>query len=444
MLQNVRGAWLALLVACMPACAYAQDAAVDRLRIHGSHTMGARLVPALVESWLRSIGYAHVQRHAVSPQQLDIAAVRDGIPLVVEIDNRGSAKGMRDLIDGNAELAMLSRAPTPGERDDGWQLGNLDSSDQAFVLALDGIAAVVRADSPLRALRMDQLRAVLSGRVRDWRAVGGAALAVHAHVPASGSGSREFLEQRVLGGSAPDAGVVVDRDARATLAAIASDPGAIGVVNLRVSLPVNLRALAIADGGEAVAPGRLQVLSEDYPLQRRLTLYGGQMMTALGRSFALYAMTAPGQQAVADAGHIALTLRPVGGSSVISTSRPYAELVADAERLPINLRFNYQNPYSLFDSRSERDLDRLAAFMRLPRNRQRSALVVAFAAPTAGTSTLMATITSNDRADIVAAQLQRLGIRVGRARGLGASRPLAGPSAVDARFRNERVEVWLR
>ena len=168
------------------------------------------------------------------------------------------------------------------------------------------------------------------------------------------------------------------------------------------------------------------------------------MMTALGRSFALYAMTAAGQQTVADAGYIGLTLRPVDQRMAAPASHSYAGLVANAERLPLSLRFNYQNPYSLFDSRSERDLDRLVAFMRLPRNRERSALVVAFVAPERGASTLMETLASNDRADIVAAQLQRMGIRVGRARGLGAARPLAGPSSVDARFRNERVEVWLR
>jgi phosphate transport system substrate-binding protein len=444
MFRKSQGAMLALLVACMPLLAHAQDGAVDRLRIHGSNTLGAKLVPALVESWLRSIGYVHVQRHQVSAQRLDIAAVRDGVPLLVEIEGRGSAAGMRDLIDGNAELAMLARAPSAQERDDGWQLGNLDSADQAFVIALDGIVAVVRNDSPVRAVRIDQLRGVLSGRTQDWREVGGPSLAIHAHVPARDSGSRELLEQRVLAGVAPDAHVAVDPTARATFAAIAGDPGAIGIVSLRDPLPAGMRTLAIADGGDPVAPTRLQVLSEDYPLMRRLTLYGGQMMTALGRSFALYATTAAGQQAVADAGHIALTLRPVAQQPVTSGWRPYAELVADAERVPLSLRFNYQNPYSLFDSRSERDLERLAAFMRLPRNRARSATVVAFAAPAPGTSALMATIASNDRADIVAAQLQRLGVRVGRARGLGAARPLAGASAMDARFRNERVEVWLR
>ena len=389
-------------------------------------------------------GYVRIQRHQVAPERLDIEAVRDGVPLVVEIDGRGSAAGMRDLIDGSAELAMLARAPSAQERDEGWQLGNLDSSDQSFVVALDGIAAVVRADSPLRALRIDQLRAVLSGRVRDGRDLDVRALPLHPHAPAQGSGSRDVLEQRVLAGAQPAPDVIVDRDARATFAAVAADPGVVGIVNLRVPLPAGVRALAIADGGEAVAPGRLQVLSEDYPLQRRLTLYGGQMMTALGRSFALYAMTAAGQQAVADAGHIALTLRPVAQPHATPAWRPYAKLVGDAERLPLSLRFNYQNAYSLFDSRSERDLDRLAAFMRLPQNRQRSALVVAFSAPTPGASPLMATIASNDRADIVAAQLQRMGIRVASARGLGAARLLAAPTSIDARFRNERVEVWLR
>lgn len=434
---------LALLVASLPTPGFAQDGAVERLRIHGSNTLGAQLVPSLVASWLQSMGYAHVQRHQVSASRLDIAAVRDGMPLVVEIERGGSATGMRDLIDGNAELAMLSRPPTAHERDDGWQLGNLDSGDQAFVLALDGIAVVVHADSPLHALRIDQVRGLVGGRIRNWREVGGADLPVHRHVPAEGSGSREVLEQRVLGGVALDGAVQVDRDARATLAAVAADPDAIGIVNLRAALPGTVRALAISDGGEAIAPTRLEVVSEDYPLVRRLTLYGGQMMTALGRSFALYATSAPGQQAVARTGYLALTLGGVGQGRP-AVSRPYAEFVGNAERLPLSLRFTYRNPYSLFDSRSERDLDRLAAFMRLPQNRGRAAVVVAFATPAPGSSPLMATIASNDRADIVAAHLQRLGMRVERARGLGTTHPLAAADAPDARFRNERVEVWLR
>ncbi|NUS37641.1 MAG: flagellar motor protein MotB [Lysobacter sp.] len=435
----MRGALCALLLCALSLPSHAQD--VDRLRIHGSNTLGARLVPALAASWLRSMGYSHIQRRQGAQVQA-ISGVRDGVPLVVEIQGNGSGAGMRDLIAGDAELTMMARAPSARERDAAWQLGSLDSADQSFVLALDGIAVVTRDDNPVRRLDLRQLRALLAGH-GDWSTVGGPRLPVHAYVPARGSGSRDFLDERVLGADAVRLPSATEADARTTLAAIAADPGALGVVNLRTPLPKGVHALAIADGGDAVPPDRLHVMSEDYPLTRRLALYGGQMMTALGRSFALYTMTPEGQRVVASTHQIALDLQP-GARPAPAAWRPYAELVANAERLPLSLRFNYRNPFSLFDSRSERDLDRLAMFMREPRNRGRSALVVAFSAAEPGMSPLMSTIASNDRADIVAAELQRLGIRVGRARGLGAAEPLASPAAPDARFRNERVEVWLQ
>lgn len=431
-LGRIQGALCALLLCSVSLSSHAQ--VVERLRIHGSDTVGAKLVPTLVEAWLRSIGYQRVHRYQAGPQRLEIGGMRDGEPLVVEIDGNGAAAGMRDLIAGDAELAMLARAPTARERDAGWQLGNLDSADQAFVLALDGLAVVVRDDNPLRDIDLGRLHALLAGRGES---------GLKAYLPARGTGSREFLDERVLGADAGRVRAAGEGDARTTLAAVAADRNAIGVVNLRVPLPRGLRALAVSDGGQAVAPDRLHVLSEDYPLTRRLALYGGQMMTALGRSFALYTMTTAGQRAVAQAGYLSLDLQP-GARLAAHAWPPYAELVGRAERLPLSLRFNYRNPFSLFDSRSERDLDRLAVFMREPRNRGRSALVVAFSDPLPGANGLISTIASNDRADMVAAQLQRLGVPVQRARGLGAALPLASASAPDARFRNERVEVWLQ
>lgn len=436
-----------LAIACMlmafAPLALAQDAAVERLRIHGSNTLGAQLVPALVESWLRSIGYEDVRRAQAGRARTEVRAHREGAPLVVEIDRRGSASGMHDLIEGRAEIAMMSRDPSAQEREDGWQLGDLGSAEQEFVVALDGIAVLVQAANPVRQLSIAQLRGVLSGRIRNWRELGGADAPIFVNLGPAGSGSLEFLRQRVMGGEALAAPGL--RHARNTWLAntVATGRTAIGVVSLRTKVPAGVRALAISDGGEAIAPSPMQIMSEDYPLMRRMTLYGGQMMGALGRSFALYTIARSGQQAVARAGHLGVMLRPapqeVPGRAV---PREYAELVAQAQRVPLSLRFNYANTLSIFDSRAERDLDRLAAFMRLPQNRRRTAVIVAFSARDGGT-TLMATMASNDRADLIANQLQLRGVAVRRARGLGALRPLVAPTAPDARFRNERVEVWL-
>ena len=115
-----------------------------------------------------------------------------------------------------------------------------------------------------------------------------------------------------------------------------------------------------------------------------------------------------------------------------------------AQRLPLSMRFNYSSSFSIFDSRSERDFERLAAFMRLPQNRNRSAVVVAFTAPDTNASALMATIASNDRADLVAQQLQQLGIPVRRARGMGASRPLVTPERPGGERRRMRTDRSVR
>lgn len=431
------------LMLCVSPCAFAQGTDVERLRIHGSNTLGANLMPALVQSWLHAIGYTELRQVARGPSRTEIRAVRNGLPLVVEIDRRGSGNGMGALIDGRAELAMMARSPNAQEREDGWQLGDLGSPDQEFVVALDGIAVIVHAANPVRELSTAQLRAVLSGQVRDWQQLGGPARPIHLHLPAAHAGSREFLRERVMGSTKLAALARVHTRTTWLASAVAIDRDAIGIVSLRTPLPANVHALAIADGGEAIAPMRLQVMSEDYPLMRRLTLYGGQTMGALGRSFALYTMTARGQQAVSHAGHLAVTLRPAMQGPQRLMPKPYAEVVARAQRLPLSMRFNYSSSFSIFDSRSERDFERLAAFMRLPQNRNRSAVVVAFTAPDTSGSALMSTIASNDRADLVAQQLQQLGIPVQRARGMGALRPLVAPERPGARYRNERVEVWL-
>lgn len=423
---------------CLASSAVSAQDAIERLRVHGSNTMGAQLVPALVESWLQATGYTRVSRRPRDADTLEIHARRDGVPLIVEIGRRGSASGMADLIAGDAELAMMTRRPNARELDAAWQLGDLGSPEQEFVIALDGIVALVHVDNPVRELDIAQLRAIYAGRVRNWSQLGGPDLPLRPWVDSPARASGEFFRDAVMYG-APLAPTVMP-SARTEPGAVA-DRGAIRIVALRAHVPAGMRPLAISDGGVAVDPAPLNVLSEDYPLLRRYSLYGGQMMSALGRSFALYTMTRAGQAAVAQTGHFAVTLRPVPQPPP-PVDAEHGAFVAGARRLPLSLRFNADGMQSIFDSRAVRDLDRLAALMRLPRYRDRQVLVVAFGNH-GSEGGLVSTMVSNDRADIVAGYLQERGIPVRRARGFGPARMLAAPTRSRARYRNERVEVWV-
>lgn len=426
----------ALLVVSTPASAQ-EDA--ERLRIHGSNTMGVHLVPALVESWLRDTGYEDIRRKARGPSMLEIHASRDGTPLIVEIGKRGSASGFADLIDGNAELAMSVRPPDAHELVAAWQLGDLGSPDQEHVIALDGVVAIVHATNPIRHLDAAQLRAIYEGRVTDWSQLGGPNRPIRALVGRAGTASGEFFRASVMRG-VPVAARVQSHPRVA--AGVAADPDAIGIVPLRSRVPAAARPLAIADGGVPVYPTRLGVLSEDYPLLRRYSLYGGQMMSALGRSFALHTITRAAQEAVERAGHFATMLRPAPQPRLFDLAPEYRDLVAGAQRLPLSLRFNPRGVHSVFDSRAARDLDRIVALLQRPAFRERRAVVIAFGHPDNG-GDIVSTLVTNDRADLVATYLGERGVVVGRSHGFGASRLLASPQSAAARYRNERVEVWV-
>ncbi|HYG06796.1 MAG TPA: substrate-binding domain-containing protein [Stenotrophomonas sp.] len=426
---------------CLSSSLHAQEA--ERLRVHGSNTLGDRLMPTLVSAWLSSIGYDQVRRVEVSGSLTEIHAVRDEQPLIVEIGKRGSGAGMQALIRGDSELAMLTRAPTAAEQAAGWQLGELTSPDQQFVIALNGAQLLVAQSNPVKALGMAQLRALLAGEVRDWTQLGGRGGEVHVLCGPAASGLADYLASRVAQGT-PIKGCTSRFGTLAEAArAVASDAQAIALVELATPLPARTRALAVADGGIAVAPTPVNLRSEDYPLVQRYSVYGGQMMSALGRSLALYLISPAAQRVVAAQGLMAMTL-PGEASDAAPTAGPpsYRDAVAGARRLPLSVRFNLRSVATMFEGGSAQDLDRLIAYMRLPQNRGRTLAVVGFANADPANK-LYPTIASNDRADIIAGYLAQHGIVVQRARGLGASRPLVGEGDARARERNERVEIWM-
>ncbi|MBX9403764.1 substrate-binding domain-containing protein [Lysobacter sp. BMK333-48F3] len=446
MLRLVLNFFVAILCS-LALCVQAQAQDAERVRIHGSHTLAYALTPALAESWLRDIGYVGIRHVRPRAGLTEIHALRDGLPLVVEIESSDSARGFADLVEGNAQIAMTTRRPNAAELDAGWQLGDLASQDQEFAVALDGIAVVVARDHPLVRLDVGQLRRLFSGQARDWREFGAAAGEVHLHLMPGAGAVRDLMNERVMRGAAFGE-AQLHAGAEQLVAAVAADRQAIGLIPIGAHYGAGTRPLAIADGGRAVAPTHTEVLSEDYPLSRRLYFYGGQMMGALSRSFALYAMARSGQRAVARSGHLAMTLIPGRARRIAQGPGEYRRLVADAVRLPLSLRFNFAGggesgvAASVYDSRTVRDLDRLRRFMQLPPNRGRRLLVIGFADISAGSS-MAAMMMSNDRADLVAQELMARGLRVEQARGMGTALALAAAGVVGARYRNERVEIWM-
>ncbi len=433
---------LASILLSMSGFSAAQTGEPERLRIHGSNVLGAQLIPMLVTDWLHRIGYSGIQRRELGHGRTDIYAHDDIGPLIVEIDGRGgTAPGIADLIADKTDIVMATRQPDAREIKAAWHSGDLTAPDQEWVVALDGLTVITAPGNPVTDLSQAQLRDIVSGRIRDWRELGGRPGPIALCIRKPNSDAFELLSGLVLGGarSSPKAGAY-DTDDQ-IVSAIAANDNALGIIGLR-ALPRGVKAVALRVGSQSIYPDKVAVGSEDYPLMRRLYLYTNTMPSALGRGFVEYAITPAAQALVGRSGFASLGLDSAYDMLPDPGNREYAQIVANARRVPTAIHFS--GGLDFLDSRGRQDLDRLVEFLRQPGNlRHRKVVLVGFASPNPKTP-FQAILDSNDRVDSVSREMLKAGINVVVARGVGGWKNLLAPDQAAARLRNERVEVWIR
>ncbi|MBF3358118.1 hypothetical protein HKW94_12625 [Pseudomonas aeruginosa] len=145
------------------------------LRIQGSNTIGAKLLPALVEGLMEEEGLEDIRR---TPGEREnelhlIGKSRDGRLVRVELSAHGSSTGFTALLERHAELAAASRPVKDSEVRALAGFGDLRSPYAEQVIAIDGLAIILHPDNPLASLDTAQLAAVFAGEVRTWEELGG-------------------------------------------------------------------------------------------------------------------------------------------------------------------------------------------------------------------------------------------------------------------------------
>ena len=122
------------------------------LEIHGSNTIGSKLIASLLESFLRQEGWSNVTRVAgKDPDEYSLQGVITGMSAVqsVRVEARGSATAFDSLARATCDIGMSSRKIKPAEQATLSPLGDMTSQACEHVLALDGIAVVVNKGNPI-------------------------------------------------------------------------------------------------------------------------------------------------------------------------------------------------------------------------------------------------------------------------------------------------------
>jgi phosphate transport system substrate-binding protein len=195
----------------------------------------------------------------------------------ISVTGGGTGTGIGSLLNGTADMANASRAMKPEEFDTARAQG-LDAVQH--VVARDAIAVIVHPDNPVRALSIAQLAAVFSGKIRNWKEVGGHDGPIVRASREVNSGTHVyFLEAVVRQGQkkdktlfAPD--TLLLPSSEGIMAEVSQNPNAIGYDGLGyVTEAVGVVAVAAAEGQPPVAPSARTVQDRSYPVARDLYIY---------------------------------------------------------------------------------------------------------------------------------------------------------------------------
>ena len=268
-------------------------------------------VAALAVSLLGGCGKS-TQAPAVSANQLSGSVATDGSTSMSKVigalgesfmnanpgvtftyNPTGSGSGITAVQEGRCDIGLASRALKDGEKESGLQ---------ETVLAYDGIAVIVHPDNPVEDLTLEQIADLYTGKITNWKNLGGEDAPVVLIGREAGSGTRDGFESITKTKDAcqyrqelTSTGDVITN--------VSQNPGAIGYASLS-AVKDSVKALKV--GG--VAPSEDTVKDGTYQVQRPFMLITreGQELSPAAKTFFDYITSSKVTDIISGAGVVAV------------------------------------------------------------------------------------------------------------------------------------------
>ncbi|TLM97755.1 MAG: phosphate ABC transporter substrate-binding protein, partial [Actinobacteria bacterium] len=168
-----------------------------------------------------------------------------------------------------------------------------------------GIAVIVNPGNPVTGLTSQQLRDIFSGKVTNWKQVGGEDRAIDLVNRDEASGTREAFKKIVMKDTPFDPAAAVLPGTGQVRDVVARAKGAIGYISLGFVEPrfTNVRVKALEVDG--VAPSEKTVASKAYPIGRTLHFFTKGEPVGLTKEYIDFVLSPAVQDGVVvDAGFI--------------------------------------------------------------------------------------------------------------------------------------------
>lgn len=252
----------------------------DSLQVKGSDTM-----VNLVQSWAE-------------------AFMEKNPKLFIAVTGGGSGTGIAAIINGTCDFAMSSRNITQKEIALASQKG---VEPREFKVALDGLAVVVHPKNPVSRLTVDQLADIFTGRVKNWKELGGEDKTIVVLSREVNSGTHVYFKEHVLRKGDSKSKEEFSSDAllmpssQAIADEVKQNASAIGYYGMGY-IGEGHKAVSVAKdlSSDYVYPTVQNVISGDYPISRPLYIYTSGEPAGTAKSFLDFILSPEGQNIVTE------------------------------------------------------------------------------------------------------------------------------------------------
>lgn len=247
--------------------------AADEVRYSGSSTIGQSIIDA------SGARLAFERKTGIKLASLEVP---------------GSGRGIEALLAGRANVAGASR-PLRADEKAKRVLGT--------IIGYDAVAVFVNKDNPVDDLSKEQLKGIFTGKITNWKQVGGkdARIAVNTEIQGAKRATMEVFAELVMDKAAYGAGFKQIDLPRDQIVEVARNPNGVGTPSfgLLASVSADVRAKVKAIAVDGIHPTPENIQSGAYLISRPLNLATIGPPAGAAKAFIDFMLSPEGQALVA-------------------------------------------------------------------------------------------------------------------------------------------------
>jgi len=142
-----------------------------------------------------------------------------------------------------------------------------------YKVAVDGLSIYVSVENPVKELSLEQLEGIFTGKIKNWKELGGNDAPITLYSRENSSGTYEFFKEHVLNGKDFASSAQTMPGTAAVLQAVAKDKNGIGYGGAAYGAGAKHLPIKPSANEPAIEPTEENVLGQKYPIWRYLYVY---------------------------------------------------------------------------------------------------------------------------------------------------------------------------